>query len=214
MSHKPYRYAFGDEVGDTGLTATEGTSRFFMTVVVLLDDPAPISERIDRLRRELGLPGHVEFKFHRTSDSYRRSFLAALEPYDFVVRALHVEKPTLPTSFQQMKSREFYAFYFNELFQRIPPDELGQTILVLDQFGGARSTRRELRKRMRERDGQVLFFRKVSLKRSRGDNLLQVADMIGGAIFRELTEGDSSFLDLVRSKVRVWRFEGKENPPS
>jgi hypothetical protein len=214
LSHKPYRYAFGDEVGDTGLTATEGTSRFFMAVVVLLDDPAPISERIDRLRRELGLPGHVEFKFHRTSDSYRRSFLAALEPYGFVVRALYVEKSTLPTSFQQMKSREFYAFYFNELFQRIPTDELGQTILVLDQFGGARSTRRELRKRVREKDGQVLFFRKVSLKRSRGDNLLQVADMIGGAIFRELTEGDSSFLDLVRNKVRVWRFEVKENPPS
>jgi hypothetical protein len=38
--------------------------------------------------------------------------------------------------------------------------------------------------------------------------------MIGGAIFRELAEGDGSFLDLVRNKVRVWRFEVKENPPS
>lgn len=67
---------------------------------------------------------------------------------------------------------------------------------------------------MKEKGGQIRIFKKVSLKRSRGDNLLQVADMIGGAIFRELNEGDGSFLDLVRGKVMVWRFEDNENPPS
>lgn len=144
MSHRPYRYAFGDEVGDTSLTTSKGTSRLFLTVVVLLDDPAPLSGRVDRLRQELGLPAHVEFKFHKTSDRYRRAFLAAIEPCDFVVRALYVEKAALPASFQHMKSGEFYAFSFCELFRRIPVDEPGQAILVLDQFGGVKSTRREL----------------------------------------------------------------------
>nr|MBC8248238.1 DUF3800 domain-containing protein [Anaerolineales bacterium] len=215
MRSEPYRYAFGDEAGDTGFTLTSRSSRFFLVTLLLLDDPEPLQQRVERLRQELGLPAHVEFKFHKTSKVYRQVFLKALEPYDFVVRALCADKTALPVSFRRMKDREFYAFCFGELFRRIPAGELGQTILTLDQFGASRTTLRELRCRLKEQGNVPRPFKKLSFRRSKGDNLLQAVDMIGGAIYRELTRGDDSYLDLVRSKVFVvWGFEAHENPPS
>jgi len=214
MRCTPYRYAFGDETGDTGFTLTKRASPFFLVTLLMLDDPEPLRQRLDRLRQELEWPAHVEFKFHKTSMAYRRVFLRALKPYDFIVRALYVDKTVLPAHFRCMKDREFYAFCFSELFKRIPADELGQTILTLDQFGAPRATLRELRHRLKEQGNVTRLFKKVSFRRSRGDNLLQAADMVGGAIYRELTRSDGSYLDLVRSKVSVWRFNAYENPPS
>jgi hypothetical protein len=148
----PYRYAFGDESGDTGFTLTKRASRFFLVTLLLLNDPDPLRRRIDRLRQELEWPAYIEFKFHKTSVAYRRVFLRALEPYDFVVRALYVEKMALPVCFRQIKDREFYAFCFGKLFGRIPAGELGQTILTLDQFGAPKATLRELRRRLKEEE--------------------------------------------------------------
>jgi len=214
MRDEPYQYAFGDEAGDTGFTLTSKASRFFLVTLLLLDDPESLRQRVDRLRQELGWPAHVEFKFHKTSKAYRRVFLTALEPYDFVIRSLYVDKLTLPVHFRQMKSREFYAFCFDELFRRISADELGQTILTLDQFGAPRTTLRELRRCLKKRGYISRPFKKISLKRSKGSNLLQVTDMVNGAIYRELTRGDDSYLDLVRSKACVWELRAHENPPS
>jgi len=214
MRNEPYWYACGDEAGDTGFTLTSKSSRFFLVTLLLLDDPEPLRQRVDRLRQELGWPAHVEFKFHKTSKAYRWAFLKALEPYDFVVRALYADKTALPVCFRRMKDREFYACCFGELFRRIPTGELGQTILTLDQFGAPRATLRELRRRLKGQENVPRLFGKISFRRSKGDNLLQVADMIGGAIYRELTRGNVSYLDLVRRKVSVWRGEAHENPPS
>lgn len=210
MRDEPCPYAFGDEAGDTGLTLTSQASRFFLVTLLLLDDPEPLRQRVVRLRRELGWPTHVEFKFHKTSSAYRRVFLMALEPYDFVVRSLYVDKLTLPLHSRQMKSGEFYAFCFGELFRHIPAGELGQTILTLDQFGAPRATLRELRRCLRKQGHPSRPFKKISLRRSKGDNLLQVTDMVSGAIYRELTRGDGSYLDLVRSKVCVWELSAQK----
>lgn len=210
MRHSPYPYAFGDEVGDVGFTFAGGASRFFLAVVLLLNDPEPLRQQVDRLRQQLGLPAHVEFKFHKTSDGYRRAFLKALTSHDFAVRALYVDKTSLP----RMKGQEFYAFCFGELFRRMPTGELGETTLMLDRFGGAKPTLQALRRHLKTKPHPLRPFKRISFCRSRSENLLQVTDMIGGAIYRELTEGDGSFLDPVRGKVSVWRLAANENPPN
>lgn len=47
-----------------------------------------------------------------------------------------------------------------------------------------------------------------------GENPIQCADMVVGALMRELSEGDSSFFDLARDKVGVWDYQTNENLPS
>ncbi len=212
----PYRYAFGDETGDSGFRFNRGATRYFAILLLLLDDPEPLRNQIDRLRQQLGFPSHVEFKFHKTSNVNRRAFLTALKPYPFVGRALVVDKSRLSTQWRKMRDVEFYASCFTELVGRIPTGELGETILVLDQFGAPTTTRRELRRRLKTRSvGRASRpFKKISLKRSKGENLIQGADMVVGALMRELSKGDSDFFDLIRDKVIVWRYQANKNPSS
>jgi len=207
----PYRYAFGDEAGDTGFAFERGSTRYFVLLLLLLDEPEPLRDRIDRLRQQLGLPYGVEFKFHKTSNANRQAFLKALRPYPFVGRALVVDKPRLSAKWRQMRDVEFYAHCFAELVDRMPAGELGETILVLDQYGAPTTTLRELRRRLKARTVDQSFrpFKRVSLKRSKGENLIQCADMVVGALMRELSEGDNSFFDLVRDKVMVWEYESR-----
>ncbi|MFQ5859327.1 MAG: DUF3800 domain-containing protein [Anaerolineae bacterium] len=216
MPRHSYRYAFGDEAGDPGFAFDRGSTRYFVALLLLLDDPEPLRHRVDRLRQQLGLPSHVEFKFHKTSDANRRAFLAALRPHPFVGRALVIDKSRLPAEWCRMRDVEFYASCFAELITQVPTGELGGTILVLDQYGAPKTTLRELRRRLKTLGvGQVPRpFKKISLKRSKGENLIQCADMVVGALMRELSEGDSSFFDLVRDKVVVWEFQTNKNLPS
>ncbi len=103
MPHDPYQYAFGDEAGDPGFAFDRGSTRYFAVLLLLLNDPESLRDQVDHLRQWLGLPAHVEFKFSRTSDPNRRSFLAVLEPYSFVGRALVVDKSRLSAEWRRMR---------------------------------------------------------------------------------------------------------------
>jgi len=76
------------------------------------------------MRDRLKVTNLKEFKFHKSSDAHRRAFLAGLRSFDFVVRALAVNKTRLPLSFRKVGKLGFYAFFLNNLIQRIPASEL------------------------------------------------------------------------------------------
>lgn len=103
-----------------------------------------------------------------------------------------------------MKTVEFYAFCFRGLVERIPAGELANTILILDQFGSAKATMRELRRQIRAL--QPPPFKKITFRRSKGESLVQCADIVAGAILRKVAAGDDSFFDLVKDRVTLWPF--------
>ena len=98
MRDQPYRYALGDEAGETGFKFERGSTTFFVYSIVLTDDLQPLREYVDEMRDRLGVTSLKEFKFHKSSDTHRRAFLAGLRPLDFVVRGLTVNKTQLPLS--------------------------------------------------------------------------------------------------------------------
>jgi len=91
---------------------------------------------------------------------------------------------------------------------RIPQGELRETIMILDQFGAPDAVLRELRGRLRWQDLPPVsrLFKKILLKRSRGETLIQCADMVLGALMRETNAGDGRFFNPVRDKIVVWRL--------
>jgi hypothetical protein len=208
MSPQPYRYAFGDETGDPGFAFERGSTRYWAIILLLLDDPEPLRQRIADLHSELNIPAHVKFKFHKTSDGNRLAFLTALRPFPFVGRALAIDKTQLPPKWQGIRDVSFYAGLLAELIMRLPKGELHETIMVLDQFGTPDTVLRELRRRLRIQDDRQLPrpLKKILPKRSRGEALLQCADMVVGALMREIHGGDTRFFDLMRDKVIVWRM--------
>jgi hypothetical protein len=213
MRDQPYRYALGDEAGETGFRFGQGSTTFFVYSILLVDDLQPLREYIDEMRDRLGVAGLEEFKFHNSSDANRRAFLHGLRALDFTVRALAINKSRLPLCFHQMGKLDFFAFVLNDLIRRIPAAELGQTYLILDRFDGVEKTVRLLRRQLRA-SSRPDSIGKIAARRSRGENALQVADMVAGAILRSARTGDHSWYRPIWEKVLLWEYEYDENPPS
>lgn len=210
---QPYRYALGGEVGETGFKFGRGSTTFFVYSIVLTDDLQPLREYVDEMRDRLGVTSLKEFKFHKSSDVHRRAFLTGLRPLDFVVTALAANKTRLPSSFRKMDKLGFYAFFLNDLIQHIPAGELGQTSLILDQFDGVERTVRMLKRQLKA-SGKMESIKRIAARRSQGEDALQVADTVAGAILRSVTTEDHSWYGPIRGKVMLWEYVCDENPPS
>jgi len=212
-----YRYASGDEAGQTGFKFEKGSTPLFLVTLLLTNDPSTIREHINRLRVRLGVTDHAEFRFHSTPHAHRLAFLSTLATCDLAVRALFVDKRVLPAEFRRMKSWDFYAFFVCELLDRLPVGELDGTILYLDDFGPRKVTIRALRQRLKQIgliNPKANPLKRIAFKRSRGEMLIQAADMVAGAVYRWLNKGNSVYFDLIRSKALVWEYRAGKNPPT
>src|SRR5579864_6413672 len=101
---------FIDESGDPGMELAKGASDVFVTVAVIFEDDAQAdacSHRIDSLRKELGLPAHVEFKFTKSSNKFRTSFLSAISSFNFFFMAVVIQKERLAKE-DLRKKESFY----------------------------------------------------------------------------------------------------------
>jgi len=210
-----YRYAFGDEAGQTGFKFDLGATRYFIVNLVLVNDPQSLRECVDRMRSRLGLSPMEEFSFNKSSNRHRHAFLAGLSDLDFVARAIVVDKTLLPDDFRHMRSVEFYAFFVAQLLNHLPTGELDRTILHLDRFGAPKTALRCIRQQLahlRPKDRRSLVKR-IVFKESHRENGIQVADMIAGAIFRWREKHDAQFATHVWDKILLWEYHAK-NPPT
>lgn len=109
-------FVYLDESGDTGFRFGQGSSTHFVIALVMIDDPIPIHEAIDQLRRELGLPKEKEFKFSQMRDHTKENFFRAVRPFPFQVRCLIVDKTRL-TSPNLRDKMTFYNFLVKMVLQ-------------------------------------------------------------------------------------------------
>ena len=210
-----YRYAFGDEAGQTGFKFDLGATRHFIVNLVLVNDPQSLREYVDRMRSRLGLSPMEEFRFNKSSNRHRHAFLSGLSDLDFVARAIVVDKTLLPDDFQHMRSVEFYAFFVAQLLNHLPAGELDRTILHLDRFGAPKTALRCIRQQLahlRSKDRRSLVKR-IAFKQSHRENGIQVADMIAGATFRWREKHDARFVTHVWDKILLWEYR-TTNPPT
>jgi hypothetical protein len=204
-------YAFGDESGDLGFALRGGSSTHYIVLLYVTNEPITMEKEIAQLRRELHWPSHVEFRFSKTSDKNRRAFLAAIQPYPFIAYTVVVNKAELSSNWHKLPDSTLYALFLADLAQRLPANIVANTSLFLDQFGAPKTTLHEVRRMFKGLAQQP--FRRVNMTRSKGNDLLQCADMLAGAVAREVNEQDGRFLDIVRHKVMIWHFETNKNPP-
>jgi hypothetical protein len=205
------RYAFGDEAGETGFRFEQGSSRFFVVALVLIDDPQTLREQIEQLKWELGVSARYEFKFNKTSKRFRLAFFSMIRNAEFQARALVVDKQKLASHWQRLDKLSFYVCFVTELVFMISPVIWRDTYLILDRFGQHRETVRRVRQSIKD---HRLGLKGILAKRSEGEPLIQLADMIAGALFRCYSTGDPTYIDMVASKVEVWNYHNKEHPPS
>ncbi|MBN1886537.1 MAG: DUF3800 domain-containing protein, partial [Thermoflexales bacterium] len=127
---------------------------------------------------------------------------------DFEGWAVVVDKTTLPDSFKVMRRLDFYLYFVTELIRLIPPEKREGATLILDEFGSSEQVRRELRRFMTARN-IPRHFKRVLVKRSRSEPLIQIADLVAGSILRRDAKRDAGAYDYVEGKLKgVLEFRG------
>ena len=190
----------GDEAGDVSFNFGKGASRYFVMAVIGTTEPVRLRQTLVGVREELRLPAAYEFSFNEMSSArVRERTFTALRRADFEAWALVVDKTLLPKPFIVFRRLDFYLFCITELLQSIPVEQREKATLILDEFGGEPELPLQFRRYMKRREIPRHFSR-VLTKRSKSEPLIQVADLMAGAVLRRDTQNDSESFDMVASK--------------
>ncbi len=199
----------GDEAGDVSFAFDRGATRYFVVAVISTPTPDTLRQVLTTVRQESALPSHYEFRFHTLSSArLRRRVLTALSDADFESWALIVDKAELSDTFKVMRRIDFYVYFVTELIRLVPPQKREGATLILDEFGSAALLKRELGRFMSVRE-IPRHFKRVVVKRSRSEPLIQIADLVAGSILRRDSKRDAEAYDLLANKInRVFEFHG------
>ncbi len=192
----------GDEAGDVGFGLGRGASRYFVMAVIATSEPDDLRAILEQIRAEADLPAHYEFGFHAlTSKSLREDVFGRLSQARFEAWATVADKTRLPDTFRLMSGLEFYLYFVGEAIRLIPSEKRQNSTLILDEFGSASAVRAQLR-RVMDVKGIPRRFRHIQVRRSSSEPLIQIADLVAGAILRRDTRNDSGAFERIESKVR------------
>ena len=192
----------GDEAGDVGMNFEKGASRYFVPAFISTQAPDDLRQILADLRQKLDLRETHEFKFHKmASAEVRNEVFSALAHARFDAWALIVDKTRLPKIFETTESIEIYTHFITELLNIIPDEMQKDATLILDEFGSTPDLRTELRRAMLKRHMPRLFKR-VIVRSSHRESLIQVADLVAGAIMRRDSQNDSEAFDMISRKIK------------
>jgi hypothetical protein len=192
----------GDEAGDASFKFEKGASRYFAVAVVATEEPEGLRSLLGDVRQKSHLPPGFDFHFNSLASAKLRNLLfSALKDANFEAWGIIVDKTTLPDTFRFMSGLDFHLYFIAELISQIPFAKRSEGTLILDEFGSAEQTRKELIHVMKTRHIQH-GFRRISIRRSQSESLIQAADLVAGAILRRDTHKESEAFDKISRKVR------------
>ncbi len=193
----------GDEAGDVSFAFQKGASRHFVVTVIATQNPDSLRDLLAEIRRQAHLPSNFDFHFNAlASEKLRTMIFSALNTANFEAWAIVVDKIHLPDTFKLMSGLDVYLYFVSELIRQIPPMKRAGGILILDEFGDPSRTKSELKRVMKTR-GIIHGFRKIAVRRSQTEPLIQVADLMAGAILRRDAHRQSSAYDMIAEKLRA-----------
>lgn len=186
---------FIDESGDPGLKLDSGSSEHFIVTLVAFEDNAEAlaaNQRIQRLKGELSFAREFEFKFNKLKGVYREAFLTAVAGFGWFYFSVVINKRKLAGQGFRLEGL-FYKYACGLVFENAKP-HLDSATVVIDG-SGSREFRRQLgtylRRRVKQSAGSR-FIRKVKIQDSQKNNLVQLADMVCGAVARSYTQKEDA----------------------
>lgn len=203
---------FVDESGDTGLKGG-ASEQFTLTLILFTEDKEAeaTSRAIDKLRDTLRLAQNAEFHFNKSSNNQRKMFLQAVSSFEFSVFSAVINKAQI-TSEGISNKESFYKFVCTLAFGEAK-DYLVEANVTLDASGDLNFKRqivKHLKQQTNEASASVQRIKNVGMKPSHSDNLLQLADMVCGAVARTHSLDEKqmdSFHKIIKHRevsVLVW----------
>ena len=200
---------FIDESGDSGFQFDRGSSLYFTVVAVVFPDnfSADACERgIAELRRELRLSSNYEFHFTHCSKKIRQAFFQKVSTEQFKYYAFVLNKRRL---FGEVFNdpEQFYRWTVSTVCSNCK-SILHDAKITIDKCGDRKFAQRleaSLKSKIND-DSQERRVRKVGMQDSCKNDLVQLADMICGAVRYQYGTDcpDSIYCNLIeRRKARV-----------
>jgi hypothetical protein len=182
---------FIDDSGDAGFKLDKGSSKFFVIGLVIFDDKLEAEKTavaIKELKRNLGFPEDVEFKFFKSKNSVREKFLQTICKFNFKIRCLVVNKSKIHSHELQNNKNSFYSYIIKMVLKHSGGSILDAKIKI--DGSGDRIFRRSflsyLRRELNTNDCKIMH--NCKLVDSKDNVLIQMADMIAGTIRRSYDE--------------------------
>lgn len=199
-----------DESGDAGFKVAKGSTSHFVVAMVIFRDlkqaelaSAAIGAARERLRVK------PEFKFNKSANLVRDGFFEAVRPFQFSVRALVVDKARIYSEGLREDKGRFYSYFVKMLLKHDGGALQGARVKI--DGSGDREFKQELAGYLR-RESEVGKLESVKFAESHRDNLIQLADMAAGAIFRSYRTDDRKdagrWRAMLASKIEnIWEFK-------
>ena len=171
---------FIDESGDPGMNSHNPLFVLASVKFDNLDDASTVDNAIRLLKQELSFS--QEFRFSSCPDPMKEAFFKELDTNLFRMTAIVIFKDSITNHALRTNPRKFYNYFLKRL---IGKTYIQKAEIVIDGQG-SRTFRTSLKSYLNESlKGQVV---KLEMKDSHRDNLVQLADMVAGAVARAHTK--------------------------
>ena len=204
---------FIDDSGDPGFKLHKGSSRIFVIALIVFDDELEAEKTslsIKELRRKLKVSDKYEFKFNKTNRKFRNNFFKTVNNFKFRIRAIVVKKEIIYSPHLKNYIENFYNYVIMQVLKHTG-GKIKNAKLKFDKRG-ERVLRNQLRTYLsRELDNKNRkVFKDLKFVDSRQNTLVQLADMVAGAIFSSFSGKDKSYFEILKKAGRVedvWPFK-------
>lgn len=202
---------FIDDSGDPGFKLEKGSSQFFVIALLVFDDSLEAEKMavaIKDLKRSLKFPDNQEFKYAKSNPATRRAFLKTITKFSFRIRAITVNKDLIYSRELQNKKERFYAYFIKQVIKN-SNGTLQNAKIKIDGSGG-REFRRQFDSYLRKElnSGGKNIMKNCKFVDSKGNVLIQAADMVAGAIRRRYEKDDIEPFSILEEYIEdIWDFE-------
>jgi hypothetical protein len=206
---------FIDDSGDAGFKLDKGSSKHFVIACVIFDDNLDAEEtalKIKRLRRTLHWRDDHEFKFNKANKQIRLAFLNEVKGCNFRARAIVADKSTIRSHELRSNKTKFYNYMIKKVLAKSDgPITIKDGNIRLDDHEDRaykKAAMTYFRQQANPRGGVIKDMKFVN---SKSDSLIQLADMVAGAILRTTQGGktdSSDYLKVIQKRIEdIWYFQ-------
>jgi|GEM_PF-6108576 len=200
-------HIYFDEAGNCAPFSQPSATQYFVLAALVVQNYEVVEQAIQQFRQRLSF--NQEFKSHKTSLEIRLALLKMSLNLQISFNVMVVNKQSLSGEWQHQNSMTLYQAIASEFLIAVAKPLVGAT-LIIDEIDRHQTDILKKQVQLAVNSDKTRRIKKVRGHNSRRDNLLQLADVVVGSVFRAKERGDDRCLAVMASQVCWYHFSGEK----